>query len=219
MKKGIIQHFSNEEFALMMELAGGNEYALFLAGEEMDDRLLTEAFISLFQRGLLVRKEGGFELSENGAFFREIRKASHVVMIQSNLSVQRTVLLYVNRGDVWTVEIQPGYSGEQIRLSLRNACKMGEWLLDAGILPSPLLDEEDVKELGSIMEDELESMVENEAVVTISKYTTTGVQVKEYALHIKGADRLLRMSEEENFMVCIYTWEMLSKMLSQCFGG
>ena len=44
----MLLYFSEEEFAVMMELAGGGEYTLFLTEPELDDRRLSEAFIRLF---------------------------------------------------------------------------------------------------------------------------------------------------------------------------
>ena len=61
MKEGRRLYFSEEEFALLLELAPGGEYTLFLTEQELDDRRLLPASISAgcwFGKGIPFRSAG-----------------------------------------------------------------------------------------------------------------------------------------------------------------
>lgn len=219
MKEGVLLYFSEEEFAVMMELAGGKEYTLFLTQRELDNRRLTEAFVSLFQRGLLFKAGDTFVPSEKGAFFHELRNASHVVLLRKEAPEPRTLLCYAQEETLWNTEVLDGSPRERYRLSMRRSREMAKWLFETGFLPRPLLKDEDTKELKLLFADELSRDPEGGAIARIQRYSGGGVLQREYALHSGRAGQLLRESDSKKTEIRFYTKETLDEMLRHCFGG
>ena len=219
MKEGELLYFSEEEFALMLELAGSNEYSLFLTASELDEQHLIEAFVSLFQRGLLVREKDSFLPSGEGAFFSQIRSSSHIILIRAFSPEDRTLLCYVYKNTLWIAELQNGIPSERYRLRMLSSKDAASWISDMDILPQPMLLEEDTTEFKLIFPDDLNPESDDEAMVQITKYTGSGVCLCEYSLYSGPIGPLLRISNGENSQVYIYTQEKRTEILSDCFGG
>ena len=219
MREGELLYFSEEEFALMLELSGGNEYSLFLAGPELDERRLIESFVTLFQRGLLVREDDSLVPSEYGAFFHQIRNASHIVLIRVFSPEDRTVLCYMHAETLWIAELQNGIPSERYRLRMLPSKQAAAWLSDLDILPQPMLMEEDTTELKLIFPEDFTLESDTDTFAQIIKYTGNGIRLREYGLYPGQIGPLLQISDAEDSQVCIYTQEKQTEMLSDCFGG
>ena len=219
MKEGVLLYFSEEEFAVMMELAGGNEYSLFLTEPDLDDRRLSEAFIRLYQRKLIVRNAKSVELSEAGRFFRGIRNAPYSVFLQSEYPELRTYMIYVQEEQLWVAEIQNGSPYERYRLRMLAPEQLENWLIDSGSLPPPVLLEEDTPELRSILGSRLEWKEEDNILASIKKQQNGGPVLLEYTLMSGRIGQILQEKRGDSTSLRIYTLEALREMLHQCFGG
>ena len=219
MKEGILLYFSEEEFAVMMELAGGNEYSLFLTEPELDDRRLSEAFIRLFQRGLIVRNAQSVELSDAGMFFRRIRNAHHSVLFRAAYPEQRTYMIYVQEKQLWIAEIQTGSPYERYRLRMMSPGEMEKWLIDTRNLPQPILMEQDTPELLNIYGNDLEWKEDENVLVQIRLQKSDGSVLREYFLSSGRVGQILQEKNGDSTSVRIYTQESMREMLRKCFGG
>lgn len=219
MNKGMLLYFSEEEFALMMDLAGGQEYSLFLSNPIPDTRRLTEAFIRLFQRGLLTRTHDTFELSEKGAFFHEIRESTHIVLLKNLVQEEKTILCYVHGKHLWLAELFGGNPAERYRIGLYHPRDLAGRLLESGFLPNPKLLEEDTTELKLLFEDDLEQAPDGNEIVQIEKYSHTGKLLRKYLLYRANVGVLMQTTSAKHSQTQIYTKEALREILHQCFGG
>lgn len=203
----------------MMELAGGGEYTLFLTEPELDDRRLSEAFIRLFQRGLIERNEQGLELSKKGAFFRWIRSSRHSVLLRSEYPERRTCMVYVQKNQLWLAEIQDGSPYERYRLRVLAPEELEKWLIDTQSLPQPMLREEDTPELLGILGNRLEREEEDRVLAQLTKQDNDGAVLLEYTLLSGETGQLLQKTDGGDTSIRIYTQEAMCEMLRQCFGG
>lgn len=219
MREDELLYFSEEEFALMMELCEGNEYSLFLAEPEINEIRLREAFLTLFRRGLITRTENSFIPSEEGIFFSELRNAPYVVLLRKKEPEERTVLCYIQKKILWVSELQAGSLSDRYRLRRISRDKISQWMLDTALLPRPVLNMEDTKELYSIYADELNEAPVNEELLRISKYDGSGILLREYALYAGKAGTLIQITDDKNKPLSFYTWDLLWEMLRECFGG
>lgn len=219
MREDELFYFSEEEFALMMELSGGKEYSLFLSNPKIDECRLTEAFFTLFQRGFIVRTADSFTASDEGSIFHELRNAPYIVLLQKYFPDQRTLLCYVQEKIVWVAELQSGSLSERYRLRRLNHQSISKWMFDMEVLPRPILEEEDVTELNAMFSDELNQEPSGELLVRISKHTGGGIFLQEYVLYAGQVGSILQISDGENRQRAIYTRELANNMILGCLGG
>ena len=219
MKEGRRLYFSEEEFALLLELAPGGEYTLFLTKQELDDRQLSAAFASLYQRGLLVREGETFSLSAAGVFFQELRNASSLVLLCRERPERKTALCYVNKHTLWLAELLGGSPAERYRLSAHRRGELAQWLTDTEFLPAPLLADEDTRELKVLFADQLELEPESGEIARLTRYTSQGKELGSYTLFPGKGCQLLRVNSPEGTELRFYTQEALRQMLRECLGG
>lgn len=220
MKEGELLYFSEEEFALLMELAGGNDYTLFLSMPELDNQRLTAAMISLFHRGLLSRTGDELVLSKESAYFHEIRNAAHVLLLRGSIAEERTLLCYVCPPEkIWLAELCSGKPADRYRLSLRQSGRMLRWLFDVDILPRPRLRDADAEELRLLLEEDNDWIPNEDPAVKIIKSSCGGRTLREYALYSGTVWRLLQTGEDGVSEARLYTREALNELAQQCFGG
>lgn len=219
MKEGRLLYFSEEEFALLLELAPGGEYTLFLTEQELDDRRLAAAFASLYQRRLLVREGDAFSLSGAADFFQELRNASCIVMLRRERPERRLALCYVGKHTLWLAELLGGSPAERYRLSAHRRRDLARWLTDSEFLPAPLLTDEDTRELKVLFADQLEREPESGEIARLVRYTNRGEELGSYTLFSGKGCRLLRVIGPEGTELKFYTQDALRKMLRECLGG
>lgn len=218
MKDGELLYFSEGEFALMMELAGDGDYTVFLTEAEPDERTLTEAFVSLFRRGLLVRTPDTLTLSESGAFFREMRNAPHYVVIHGMPPEQCLLVCYIQGNTIWLSEVRNGSKAERYRLSRHTKHSIRKWLLDVDALPRPQLRKEDVKEIETLFADELKQEPDGTAMARIERFTKNGTCELTCSLY-PGAVWLLYRQSGDEAETFVYTQNEFNNTVEQCFGG
>ena len=219
MNENILLYFSEEEFALMMELAGGKEYSLFLTEPKLDERSLSAALVRLYRRGLLLRAGDSFILSESGAFFRELRNAARIVLFRAEYPEQKTVLFYASDQSCWAAELQNGSRDERYRIRTMSVNEIRSWLLDMRILPMPQLEEADTAEIRAILRGELERIPDISADVTICIQDHDCGAWQRYELYSEPEDLLVCERADGKRDVRLYTREAFRDMLQQCFGG
>lgn len=218
MKEGTLLYFTEEEFALLLDFAGGDEYLVLLTQDGLDDRRLPEALVRLYQRGFLVRTQDSFALSKQVSFFHDLRNAEHIVLLHCEQPEQKTVLCYVQNGTVWLAELLGRNPYRQYRVCKSNRTE--QWLLDAEFLPRPFLQKQDSHELELLFADELEKAAEErQETARVEKYSSQGVLLCSYTIFLGGVGLLMEIQNADGMENRIYTADVLRELLQECFGG
>ena len=202
----------------MLELSGEGEYTLFLTEAEPDSRALTEAFASLYKRGLLVRDGNAFIPGKEGEFFSEIRSASFVTLLQRKLPNRKTLLCYGNGDKRWLAELIDGSPSERYRLSEHTREELAGWLQDAEYLSCPVLQEADVGELEALFADDLLKEPESDAFLRISRYSGNGELQCIHSFYT-GRSGIMLCAGGTDQWLRFYTQQTLYSLLRDCFGG
>lgn len=218
MMEGELLYFTPAEFIVMMELAGEGPYSMmFIDGNEIDDAALTQAFTTLFQRGLILQEGKRFIHSAKGQLFKELRQARFVVMISAENARKYTAGCYAAEDTLWLVECIDTVLSKQLRVQKTRCDAVGQWLLDKEAFEQPVLDEENAKELARELKDELADPVGNQ-VLKLERYHNGGDLIYTYELVAMNACNVIVRREMESCAAKICTAEAMSHMLTECFG-
>lgn len=156
MEQGDLTWFSVAEFLVLLTLDDPGPCLILTPEEEPDDDQLRRAAVSLSQRGLIEPQGDSFVLTETGRAFSAVKSADRSAVLTG--STGRKVVLY-RTGSVCTVLelVSTVFHDSGFRLQKLDASGLQEWLLDSGILPDPVLKEQDMEEWNTISPPEPES--------------------------------------------------------------
>lgn len=210
MRQELTLYFTQAEFMLMLELAGGGECSVLSGGALPGKEELTLAFASLFQRGLLRRQGEDLVPDGAGALFEDIRRAPWAVRISGPEG--ETAVCYVRGEELWLVELADVILSRQYRVRRMDRGSIERWLFDSGLLEPPVLTREDLSELDA-MEEELPGL-DRRVLLRVEKYRNGGEAVEGYEVFRSGARRRIGRDGQD----VDYTREALSQMLADCFG-
>ena len=204
-----VLYFTQAEFMLLLELAGGGECSLLSDGVRPEREALTLAFAARFQRGMLRRQGEGFALEGTGVLFADIRSAPWAVCLSSPEG-ERGVC-YVGEEGLWLVELADTILTRQYRVRRMDRLSMEQWLFDSELLERPVLTCEDLSELGAL-EEELPGL-DRQTLLRLEKRRNGGPVMELYEVYQNGVQRgISRNGQDVN-----YTQEALSQMLTDCF--
>ena len=217
MSQGKTLYFSPAEFLIMLELAGETPCALLRSGAMPDEGELTQAFVSLFQRGLILRTGDSFAVSGPGRMFAHIRNSPWAVFLSGKQPYESAAVCYVEEELLWLVELADVIVSRQYRVRPLERANLREWLFDSGFLERPVLKDADAGELGEFFADEL-AEVGGRVLLRLEKYVNGGPLLVTHEVRKGRSGCLICSRDEVEREVTIYTEEALSRMLADCFG-
>ena len=217
MSSGRAVYFSPAEFSVMIDLAGEIPCLLLRSSNRPDDAELTKALLSLFQRGMLQRKQDCLIVSGKGQIFFQIRNAPIAVVITRETVSDRKVVCYVMEDELCVVELANTVLTQQYRVQSFGRSELLATLFEAGLLDRPILKENDVSELIAFYSDELKKNP-GRTTVLLEKYINGGELLKTYELRTWNGRCLLYNASNTSCDSEIYTEEALLRMLTDCFG-
>jgi|GEM_PF-6134653 len=215
-EKGI--YFSTAEFFILLELAGQSRCTLLDSGEIPNDTELRQAFVSLFQRKLIEPTGKDFALLGKGKNFVEIKQAPYAVSITWRQPYPRRALCYVTENALWLAELVDVILTAQYRIRRLHRREMIRWLLETGLLTLPSLTNADTKEMKALLFNSMEELSGSTAL-SLEKYRNGGGLVTSYEMFRRRGYKFIRIRDNGDCEVKMYTKETVKWMLKDCFGS
>lgn len=216
MNEGELLYFTQAELEVMLDLSDGAAHTLCRTGPPPDDKALTAAFTSLYQRGFLTRTDDALSPAPKGNFFRRMAQAPLAVTLKSRYPRPAVALCYGGGDTLWLCEHIRTQISEQVRLRQLLWENLEAWLYDAGILDPPFLTREDARELSALRE-EIGETPSDTVRLSMEKYRNGGALLGVYEALDGGGLPLLRIRENQEETSELYTVEALRSMLERCF--
>lgn len=206
--------FSQDEFIVMLLLAGGTGCVVGLSDEKVDSVGLAEALAELFSEGWVKREGDEFVPDGEGRLFYEISAASHTLLLSAPPQFGRTAMCYVCAGHtIWTCELMV----DGCRLKKRSMAEFCQWLIASGMLEPPAMRAEDIRELEDLYTEDGQA-VDSECLLRLEMYEIGGKLGGEYNVIRAGGVTLIRYVDGNTVNVRFYTQESLNQMLKDAFS-
>ena len=214
MTDNTLYRFSYAEFFVMLSMAGADNCTVFLPESEPDDAALIRALTGLYQRGMLRREGDRFVPEGAGLLFSCLREVKRVALIRAAPPSGRCAMCYLLPDHLWMAELL--HDGCRIQKLRRE--EMSAWLIDSGILSSPVLDSLDLPEMTELYREEL-AHPQGECLLQIEKqYNGEGGLIREYqVLRGPGVEILLAL-DGVNDRAEFCSRETLAAFLEDCFS-
>ena len=211
MRQGEAWYFTPAEFELLLDLSDGGPYSVFRTGAAPDDAELVEAFAGLYGRGLLLRSGDAFIPAPE---FAAIRAATTAVVIRAERPRSSVSVCYTASCALWLAEVSGDILADRIRLRQTDREGLETWLFDAGILPHPVLTEEDAADLSLLYDD---GPPIGKPFFRVEKYQNGGGFLCAWEALEGGGGPLVRRDDGQTQTAAFYTAESLSRMMEECF--
>lgn len=208
-------YFSPAEFLVMLELSGSSRCLVLLQPDEPDDEELTQAFASLFRRGLIRRERDEFRVSGGGELFSELCSAPWAVLISSGEG--NRALCYTGGDRVCLVEPVDMILRRQYRMRRLDPEQLRDWLFEAQLLQPPVLQAEDAAELDVLLE-QAQDELPGDVLLRMEKCRNGGGPAETFEIRRWSGGRLIACMGPGGRRYAAYTAQSLQHMLEACFG-
>lgn len=216
MKEGELLYFTQAELEVMLDLSHGTQHTLYRTGPPPDDAALTEALVSLYQRGFLLRTPDTLAPAPKGSFFRQMGAAPLAVTLETSRPRPATALCYADGEALWLCEHIRTQVSERVRVRQLPAEHLERWLYEADILEPPFLTDADARELSALRE-ELGPDGPGTVRLRLECRRNGGAPLGVYEVLDGNGLALLRSREGAAEKIELYTLEALRAMLARCF--
>ena len=203
--------FSQSEFLAMLLLAGGAGSTVGMSEEPVNAETLAEALTGLFTRGFITREGETFKPTGEGELFFEISRSKHTVVISAPAG--RTAVCYVGTESIWVCELMT--QGLRVKEWTRDG--LAGWLIDAGLIGSPMLRDDDVGEMRALHDDAVTSGPQ-ERILSLERYENGGELLGQYEIVRTGTVTSVIFKAGDEETRGFYTQEELERILDAAFS-
>lgn len=203
--------FSQNEFLLLLLLAGGESCTVGFCVEETDKGEVAAALTELFSRGLIRRAVEGFAPDGDGELFLEIAVSKYAMFLVAPMG--RTAIAYVSSDGMWVCE--PIHEG--VRMKKWDRRELAKWLLDVGFIEKPFIKDEDVNDLNRFVADEIDSF-ESTRLFMVERYINGGGLLQIIEIVRYGPVNIIHYKKDDEESFEPYTEEALGRMIEVLFG-